>query len=349
MALTRYIATIFLFILIWSQPVHANEAVKPWRYSLGEGLRIADTDFYLGGYMNIEGKSEVGGDGELAFDELSLFIFGNISDRWRFFSELEEIKLLEVNSEGESRSDHHGEIERLYVDYLASEKVNIRVGKFLTPIGTWNEIHAEPLTWTVSRPLVTFVPFPVFITGVQAFGDLEVMDQDISYSLFYQGNESIDEETGLRRTHIIYGGRGRWHATPNLEIGVPLLYYKEYEVGDKIYLSGLDFTYKTPIIEVRGEATYSGVDREANGWSDEYGYYIQGAYGLTEKLFLVVRHEYFKARGEGGELEALSIGGAYKPRPQIVFKAEYQTRNGDLVLEEINDSEVVLASFSVLF
>lgn len=349
MALTRYIATIFLFTLIWSQPVHANEAVKPWKYNLGEGLRISDTNFYLGGYMNIEGENEVGGDGELTFDELSLFIFGNISDRWRFFSELEEIELLEVNSEGESRSGHHGEIERLYIDYLASDKVNIRVGKFLAPVGTWNEIHAEPLTWTVSRPLVTFVPFPEFITGIQAFGNLEVMDQDISYSLFCQGNESIDEETGFRKTHILYGGRGRWFATPNLEIGVPLLYYKEHEAGDKIYLSGLDFTYKTPIIEIRGEATYGSADQEGNGWSDEYGYYIQGAYGLTERHFLVVRYEYLKAREDGGELEALSISGVYKPKPQIVFKAEYQMRNGDLVLEEIDDSDVVLASFSVLF
>lgn len=324
---------------------------KPWEYNLGEGLRIAASDFFIGGYINAEYLDESVEDGAFILDDISFFIFGDITPKFRFFSELEDEEALEIETDGDVETHENWQVERLYFDYLYREKLNIRVGKFLTPIGTWNEIHAAPLTWTVSRPAVTIASFPEFVTGIQFFGNLSIEDEDFSYSFSAQNNESISERTSFRKTHRFYGGRIKWFGPPGLEIGVPFLYYTERKVDDDIYLTGIDFSYKKSGFEVRLEANFGHVELQNGQDSKEYGYYIQGVYALTDKLFLIARHDYFNAREDLGDHKAISLATTYKLRPQIVFKAEGQLRSGDLVLggdTHINNNERLLASFSVL-
>lgn len=326
---------------------------KQWEYTPGMGLRVGGTDFRLGGYINLHYSDAGGRKGSFLFDDLSLFVFGNINERTRFFSEWEDAHFLEVDIDGRVRSSYYGELERLYLDYLSSDSITIRIGKFLTPIGIWNEVHADPLTWTVSRPLVTMAGFPEYTTGIQFYGNLAFMDEDFEYAIFLQNNESINERTGFRKTHLIYGGRLRLRGESGLETGIPLVYYTEYYSGERVYLTGLDIFYKKRGIEVRGEAIYSRIDPRDGGNSKEYGYYLQGVYPLNDKIYLVLRQEYFRARLEAGDLKALSIGTTYRPRSHIAFKVEYQIRSGELRLrykgEDIDKSDQFLASFSILF
>ena len=326
---------------------------RPWEYRLGEGLRVGRTDIRLGGYISLKYLDRQSRRGRFVFDDLSLFVYGNITDKWRFFSEWEDTHFFQIDTEGRSRTSHHGELERLYSEYEASDIFKLKLGKFLTPVGTWNEIHADPLTWTVSRPLVTFATFPEYISGIGLSGEVLISDEEFGYALFAQNNESIDEETGFRKTHEVYGVRFRWFDESGLEVGIPILFYEEYMVGDKIYLTGLDILYRAGGLEVRAEGVYSWVDSGGGDDSREYGYYIQGVKDLTERLSIVARHDYLHARSRDGQLRVLSLGTAYKLRPQIVFKVEYQIRSGDLHYRyedmDIDNSERVLASFSVLF
>ncbi len=64
------------------------------------------------------------------------------------------------------------ELERLYADVYLAPAATLRLGKFLTPIGRWNLIHADPLMWTTSRPLVTFQPFATDTTGGMLYGSV---------------------------------------------------------------------------------------------------------------------------------------------------------------------------------
>lgn len=344
-----------LFVLTaLAQPVHAEEgdiSSTPWEYRLGEGMRIARTDFRLGGYLSSSFEDRTDRDGVFRFDDLSIFIFGDLSERWSLFSEFEDARFFTVPTKGEPSTQENWQIERLYVDHLYREKLNIRIGKFLTPIGTWNEIHADPLTWTASRPVVTYAAFPEFTTGVQLFGDVTAGDEEFAYSFVVQNNESINERTGFRKTHLMYAARIKWFASPGLEVGIPFAYYTELEVNDKVYLTGAELTYKTSPVELRGEATFSRVDIGNGGWTKEYGYYLQAVYHQSNSLHLVLRHEYFRSRKRRGDHKALSLAGVYKPLPQVVFKVEYQFRNGSLTLKDeegVNDSDRFLASFSVL-
>lgn len=351
-----YIKRVFfiLSLLVFFLPLQLNAQnhAEPWQYRLGQGLRIGESEFYLGGYLGINYYDDARERNYFEFDDLSFFLFGDIGEKVRFFSEVEDDEFYEIDTSGNSESEKSWQIERLYADYLHSDTLNVRAGKFLTPIGTWNEVHADPLTWTVSRPPITEAAFPEFVTGLQFYGNFIFGDEDFSYLLMGQNDESIDEWTGYRKTHSLAGIKLKWFGSPGFHIGVPLLYYEEYEIGDRVYLTGLDFTYKKPDHEIRFESTYSKVDLEGGSIKEEYGYYIMGVYGLTDKLFTVLRHDYIKMRESSDHHMTVDLGFTYKYKPQVVFKVEGQARYGDLVVNDelhLNDNERLLASFALLF
>ena len=324
---------------------------EPWQYRLGQGLRIANSDFFLGGYISIKYFDEAGEKEYFEFDDLSFFLFGDIGEKVRFFSEVENDEFYEIDTSGKTESEKNWRIERVYADYLYSDGLHIRGGKFLTPVGTWNEVHAAPLTWTVSRPPVTEATFPEFVTGGEFYGNFTVADEDLSYIFLAQKGESINEWTGFRKTHAMVGAKIKWFGSPRFYIGLPLFYYEEYEINDKVYLTGFDLTYKKSDYEIRFESTYSHVDVKGGGKEEEYGYYIMGVYGLTDKLFAVLRHDYLKVRESSHHHMTVDLGFTYKYKPQVVFKVEGQARYGDLVVVDelhLNNSERLLASFSLL-
>lgn len=348
--LTLSFLLFFLPSRLLAQDLYQNDR-ESWQYRLGQGLRIGGSNFYLGGYLSINYYDEVDEKEYFELDDLSFFLFGDIGEKIRFFSEVEDDEFYKIDTSGNSESEKSWQIERLYADYLHSDALQVRGGKFLTPVGTWNEVHADPLTWTVSRPPVTEAAFPEFITGFEFYGNFILADEDLSYLLMGQSGESIDEWTGYRKTHSLAGIKFKWFGSPRFHIGIPFLYYEEYEIDDRVYLTGLDLTYKKPGYEVRFESTYSKVDLKGGGIREEYGYYIMGVYGLTEKLFAVLRHDYLKMRESSDYHMTVDLGFTYKYKPQVVFKVEGQARYGDLVVADelqLNDSERLLASFALL-
>jgi len=357
MSFIRSLIPVLFFLLIilpshlFAEENNYSNHIKPWQYRLGQGLRIAESDFFLGGYLSVKYYDDARERNYFEFDDLSFFLFGDIGEKVRFFSEMEDDEFYEIDTSGNSESKKSWQIERLYAEYLHSDVLHVRGGKFLTPVGTWNEVHADPLTWTVSRPPITEAAFPEFITGMEFYGNFILADEDMSYILMGQSGESIDEWTGFRKTHSLAGIKLKWFASPRFNIGVPLLYYTEYEIDDRVYLTGLDFTYKKSDHEIRFESTYSKVDLEGGGIKEEYGYYIMGVYGLTDKLFAVLRQDYLKMRESSDHHMTVDLGFTYKYKPQVVFKVEGQARYGDLVVVDelhLNDNERLLASFSLL-
>ncbi|MFX6815264.1 hypothetical protein ABTH42_18965, partial [Acinetobacter baumannii] len=78
----------------------------------------------------------------------------------------------------------HLDLERIYVDWAQADELKFRFGKFLTPVGRWNLIHAQPLVWTTSRPLTTEAAFPTNATGGMVFGTLSSIGQGLDYSVY---------------------------------------------------------------------------------------------------------------------------------------------------------------------
>src|SRR5262249_9907470 len=90
--------------------------------------------------------------------------------------------------------DHGIELERLYADVYLVDAATLRLGKFLTPVGRWNLIHADPLVWTTSRPLITSQPFATDTTGGMLYGSLRPFDRDLDYSVYLEATDDLDPD-----------------------------------------------------------------------------------------------------------------------------------------------------------
>src|SRR5207244_8441115 len=119
----------------------------------------------------------------------SLFFIWDPTKRLHLFSELDV-----VEQDEPSAPRRTFQTERLYGDLAALDWLNLRVGKFLTPVGRWNLIHARPLVWTTSRPLVTELPFDRFTTGAMLFGSRFPGTGTLTYSLYGQFTDQFDAE-----------------------------------------------------------------------------------------------------------------------------------------------------------
>ncbi len=127
--------------------------------------------FQLGGYSSAGITLHRDQEAEAAINEVSLLLTWTGDSRLSFFSELELERPLAWNDdENFSRKESRLDLERFYIDYNLSEKINFRAGRFLTPNSRWNLLHAPPLVWTTSRPLATTQLFPTATNGVMLHG-----------------------------------------------------------------------------------------------------------------------------------------------------------------------------------
>jgi len=141
--------------------------------------------FRLGGYSSAGFNVHPGGRTDAALNEVSLILRWEGDSRFRFFGEFE----LEYPLTWDSRNKYGDksskfDLERLYLDYNLSDKINVRAGRFLTPAGRWNLLHAAPLVWTSTRPLATSRLFPISINGAMLYGAAPLGDKAFEYTVF---------------------------------------------------------------------------------------------------------------------------------------------------------------------
>lgn len=331
-----------------ARPADAQSPSPPPNpYTLGAGLPLGSSGIRLGGYLTVDLENPSDERATLTFDDASLFVFGDLGSRVRLFMEAEATQFWRIDSAGRVEAENNGDLERLYVDYLHADTLQVRTGKFLTPIGTWNEIHPDPLTWTVSRPVATVGTFPTFTTGIQAFGTWAAANRDVDYNVFVQHNPSLDRSTGDRRTEQMAGGRvrlrqGAW------EIGVPVVRYVEYETGDVVTFSGADLLARAGRLEVRGEATAGRVRFTGGDTRTEYAEYLQGLVALTDRLFVVGRQERAHSRDDL-TYTAASAGLLFRPLPAMSIKLEFQAQSGRFFATDAPKRNQLLAGFGVMF
>jgi hypothetical protein len=157
--------------------------VGPLTYTPGRGARLGDTNLTLGGYSNLNLTRDDGGPALLSLDDLSLFVIWDPHPRIHLFSELEFEDLVQVDDHGRGGTNNWSfNAERLFADVTLTDELSVRVGKFLTPVGRWNVIHAQPLVWTTTRPLATLLPFDPHTTGAMLSGWIAALGGGLSYA-----------------------------------------------------------------------------------------------------------------------------------------------------------------------
>jgi len=148
--------------------------------------------------------------------------WGQLSQRASYLVELDMAKRTTETWTGRE-SDRRFDPVRLYLEYGFSDLLRLRAGRFLTPVGQWNERHAEPLTWTPTRPLTTYRPFAKSLTGVLVAGEGSLAGRDAGYAVFWAPSSSLEshfeasEESAFANA---IGGRVALEASPGLTVGL---------------------------------------------------------------------------------------------------------------------------------
>ncbi|HQR50590.1 MAG TPA: hypothetical protein PKW44_02995 [Methylophilaceae bacterium] len=339
-------------LLVIQTAAWAEDLEQASSYELGKGWQVPGTSFNLGGYAS-GGLSDDHGEGwVLGMNDLSLFVRWEGEGKLRLFSELDLEEPVGIE-EGVGLTTKHAYLglERLYLDYLYSEKLNFRGGKFLTPIGRWNLLHAAPLVWTTTRPLITEYTFPTNATGAMAYGTLPLFGTEVDYSVYSAiGNDwrpdpkldPFEEAHGLH-FNVPLGRAG--------QLGMSYANFEQKSSsGEHQNLVGLDYYWEHNRLEISSEAVYRSSDD--GGSEDEKGLFVQGAIPLTERLHGIVRYEVFDQAGNAPTINLWLAGLALRVAPSVLLKAEYSHANHGTVefshgMNNVPDG--LFTSFAIMF
>ncbi len=300
-------------------------AAEPIRYHWGRGLSLPDRHLLVGGYFNFTYENLRNGTDHANLDDLSLFLTWTPHPRIRLFSELEMEDLVTLRKDNIDSNRRFFSVERLYLDYFAGENWRLRLGKFLTPVGRWNVIHAAPLVWTTSRPLATEYVFAPHATGLMVTGRFG----DLVLSGYVDASEALDPKPNP----VAFRSGGGLYLAYEPESGFHLgLSYLHFKMGKPLFqpdtdLFGADFQWQWHRFEASGEFVYR---RPNSGRDQEKGLYLQAVVPLVKRLFAVGRYEFlqgthFLESGPRRGTTHLEIAGlAWRPAPPLVFKLEYR-------------------------
>lgn len=295
-------------------------------YQWGRGMSWPNANFNLGGYFNILDNLSTNKQGnQLKLDELSLFLTWSPHQRLHFFSEVElddwlsTTKIANINNALRA--------ERLYVDVLASESTTVRIGKFLTPVGRWNIIHASPLTWTATRPLVTNEPlFSSHLNGAMLTQRLQIDDNNVDVMIYADDSSKMDVfDNSTLGFDTALGGRINFEFDHAWQVGLSYINFSN-QLTPKLQrndLLGADFLWKKNGYEVMAEGIYR---LAGDSQGQEHGFYLQGVAPLAEKFFAVGRYEYLQGTHHFvATKDHIGVAGlAWRPYVPLVVKAEYR-------------------------
>lgn len=312
-------------------------------YRLGNGLQIPGTGWTLGGYATGSYDNLSDASARVNLDNLSLFAWWEGDSRFKFFSEL-ELEDFAQTMRASGGHDDYLSLERLYLDYALTDTATVRAGKFLTPVGRWNLIHATPLVWTTSRPLVTTLPFPTNMTGLMLTGNAPVFGSGIEYAFYSAGNSDLRTNPDLDAFSTAVGGHVSIPTGPRGQIGFSYSDFEQKHMRfERKHLYGVDYFWTRNRWELSMEAIYRTSD--LGGRWDEKGGYVQLAAPLADRLYAVGRYELFRSANQPNATELRVLGLNYRLRPALVLKVEWvgSTHN------TVRAPDGLLSSISVLF
>lgn len=308
-------------------------------YQLGRGLELGEY-LNIGGYISANYEnSEIAK--EYMIDDVAIMAYGRLDERLSYLVELEAVEFwVRDFGDGTTSTNMKFRIERGYVDYKFSNYVQLRVGKFITPIGYWNLNPINVLRDTTSNPRYAQEIYPRFTTGAMLSGYLP-SDESWTYNAFVQHNKDLDPNYNNIETDEYYGVEVK-KSFDNLTLGVNA---GSYEVAEESFTYlGATLKYEHDRVQVLSEysmLTYNNIDNDGDT-HDKYAYYLQGRYKLSPQHFLVGRYEKFRDGFHGIDEEIRIIGYNYRPIYPVSIKCEYQFNSDE-------DKNRLLLSLSMLF
>ena len=213
-------------------------------------------------------------------------------------------------------------LDRLYVDYHVTDSLTVRGGKFLTPIGRWNQEHSDPLVWTVLRPLISQSAFPTSATGVMVLGSVPLADRWIDYQVYAADGGDWRPNPRSQAFDRALGARVSTSLDRNLQLGISFSRFDESDyAATRFSLVGIEAAWSWHRIEFSGEAI---VRRgTGGGMGNEDGWFGQAVAPIADRWWAVARLEAYHRAAESARSRTGLIGLVYKSGQHWVFKAEW--------------------------
>ncbi len=322
-------------------------SIGPLEYRPARGFRFGDSGLTLGGFTTFELERPDGEPAEIALDGINFLALYEPVDSFRVFGELEVGDLASwETSGGPVESSPDANFERLYAEYSHSDAFNVRVGKFLTPVGQWNLAPAEPFVWTPTQPAILEFGLDEHQTGVEVFGSLYREKRVVRYWVYGQVVDAFDVESDELPAERSAGARlevgdarGVW------TLGGSLLASKLG--GAWTTTGGVDAKWRGERLELSSELLFSGGDIPGR---DLWGAFVEAAYPLDRlspklaKLYLVGRVEHFDPDGAEA-VQLLDFGLTWLPKEWLNLKAGYRAA----IHDQADASDGVKITISVIF
>jgi hypothetical protein len=313
-------------------------------YELGQGLRLGDSGFTLGGYAAAAYQQTKDANARSSLRHMSLFLWWEGSSRLKFFSELDSEDTLATRYRSDAGERRYLTLERFYFDYAFNDTMTLRAGKFLTPIGRWNLIHADPLVWTTSRPLITSSLYPENATGLMALGSTLVFQHQFDYTFYTSVGEDPHKDPAQDPFSEAYGTHANFSITENSQVGLSYTTFAQTAIQEEHkQLFGADYLWARNGYELTGEAAYvksnQGTQRTAKGA------FVQGVMPLYSRLYGVGRVEFLRLPQTDQSIRRWVLGLTYRTSHSTAFKIEYLWGFHD----DYAAPEGILSSVSVLF
>ncbi len=326
-------------LCVLCKPLFAEEHASFW-----EGFRV-------GGYSSADLRIPRTEPTQLKLNEISMIVTWDQGTRVKFFSELElENPVSYDHHLGLHSKQSYVDLERFYLDYSLSEKSNVRVGRFLNPVGRWNQLHAPPLVWTASRPLVTTELFPAALNGLMLFGNVPLQERSLEYQVYAEGLKDQRKERDERTYRDVKGARFAINNIFNFAsenaglntLGLNLASYQEDRPGAPTYrLIGIDFLLEFDRWELSGEAYSRNTSQGKDAGS---GAYLQSAYLIRNDWYWITRLENLHYPAEQNA-ERWVLGATKRLKPNQLLKFEFTGGSGEY--EDIPRG--FTTSFAVMF
>ncbi|MEQ9059825.1 MAG: hypothetical protein RLW61_10420 [Gammaproteobacteria bacterium] len=314
-------------------------------YQLGRGYRIESLDLTFAGYSSARLYEREGRPARFDLRDLSLFTIWSPSARWTVFSEIEAEDVFTIDQRGVNASDTEFVVERLYADYAVDGRLSLRAGRYLTPFGRWNQLHADPLVWTVTRPLVTSLAIPDHGSGVMAYGSLPLGRDTLDYSVYLDDSAALDpvdaeasfEEFDLGGLSNSFdqaaGAQLRYRLLDErAELALSWASFSIDGQRGHQHAIGADGIVHWAGFELSSELVYRVNTRD--GTRDDWGGFVQAVAPLRGALFGVSRVEFYSSGLLGDDAGRFSAGFAWRPHRALVFKLEYHDGSNARILPD---------------
>ncbi len=316
-----------------------EESVNDIRDELDSHLRVS-------GYVDVEYIIQSDKNPAFRNHHLSIFFQKRITDKWKFFSEIEYEDTPKFEG---SIAEGKVFVEAVSLDYLWKQEFALRFGRFFTPAGIWSVDHYPPFVPTQERPQHIRKIFPQLVEGTMAFGTFQFDKHFLKYDAYYVNGEN-------EPSNIEQNAEKAFGLNTTVIIGVPLL--SQLELGGTFYTDPRDNKAgdrrKTSIgvhakarfkdFTVQSEAAFAKFNGGSSNKGTMRGYYVQAIYE-PNAWSGGIRYDVFdNDRSAHGEKTRSSVFINYRFSINLVVKAEHHITSDN----DTNSNKTIFSVVSYL-